>query len=618
MKRQLFTETGAFKLLHPSKNINIDFTNLYDNSTQVLYWQCNKDIRHVFQQKICSKTLQGYDCPYCSGVKTLSEESLAVVYPQIASELHPIKNTSFDPFKYSPTSNKKVVWLCSEGHEWSSRVESRTRGKDSGCPTCRKRANSFGTKYPSLLNEWDSTKNVDLNPFQLSPSSNKPVWWKCSVDPSHGNWKRVISTRTSDPSVGCPSCNKKPKNVKLPRLSEYSSFLCQEWHPTLNEDLQPANFTAGSSKKVWWVCSKCKNEWEATISNRARKNKGCPACSRNIPQKGSSILEQYPDLVNQWHPEKNNGLKPENFSYGSAQEIWWQCLENPEHTWLEPIVFRTKKNTKECKLCKIEANSLELNFPEIAGEWHPTLNGDLKPSEISQSSGQKVWWQCSVNPEHEWLADVRNRTTNKSKCKKCASEKRGHYYGYSNMVIDKKDIEIYHVFNTSIQSLSLLTNHSFKDNKRLIQPVYRMIYSSVITALESYLSDSFLNKTLGNSERVTKVISTNSDLNEKKYSVSDILDWHKNVESRVEKYLTDIIWHNMHTVRSLYKNVLGISFPENSAAISKAVGIRHDLVHRNGKTKKGKVHILNEFEVSELISNVEEFIGSIQKQLVVI
>jgi len=618
MKRQLFTETDAFQLLHPSKNAHIDFTDLYDNSTQIVYWQCEKDTRHVYKQKICSKILQGHGCSYCSDKKTLKEESLAFVFPNIANELHPTKNPDFDPFKYSPTSNKEVVWLCSEGHEWSSRVEARTRRTDGKCPTCRKIANSFATKYPLLLKEWDLTKNADLDPYQLSPSSDQSVWWKCYQDSNHKSWKRVIKTRTADPSKGCPTCSKKQNNVRLPKLTDYSEFLCNEWHPTLNKGMQPSDFTAGSIHKAWWVCSVCEHEWDASISNRARQSKGCPACSKHTPRKGNSILEQYPELIKQWHPTKNQQLKPENFSYGSAQEIWWQCEDNPEHVWSEAIVFRTKKNSIECKLCKLEANSLEVNFPEVAAEWHPTANGELKPSEISQSSGQKVWWQCSINPEHEWDAQVRNRTTNQSKCRDCASEIRGHYSGYSDIIVDKKDIETYHVFKTSIKSLSLLANHSFENNKRLIQPVYRMIYSSAITALESYLVDSFLNKVLGNSERITKVISTNKSLNEKKYCVADILDWHKNVESRVEEFLTELIWHNIPTVRSLYGDVLGVSFPDNTPSIFKAVGIRHDLVHRNGKTVKGKVHILNEIEVIELISNVDNFIGSIQKQLVII
>jgi len=49
--------------------------------------------------------------------------------------------------------------------------------------------------------------------------------------------------------------------------------------------------------------------------------------------------------------------------------------------------------------------------PDLAAEWHPTLNGDLSPSDIAFRSGKKVWWQCLTVPGHEWVSspDMRAR-----------------------------------------------------------------------------------------------------------------------------------------------------------------------------------------------------------------
>ncbi len=60
--------------------------------------------------------------------------------------------------------------------------------------------------------------------------------------------------------------------------------LAKEWHPTNNGNLTPKDVTAGSSKKVWWICSKNKNhEWKVIIKNR---NKGidCPYCFKKRRQ----------------------------------------------------------------------------------------------------------------------------------------------------------------------------------------------------------------------------------------------------------------------------------------------------------------------------------------------
>ncbi|MFL5495618.1 MAG: zinc-ribbon domain-containing protein [Gemmatimonadales bacterium] len=32
--------------------------------------------------------------------------------------------------------------------------------------------------------------------------------------------------------------------------------------------------------------------------------------------------------------------------------------------------------------------------PEVAAEWHPSLNRPLTPGEVKSGSGRKVWWSC--------------------------------------------------------------------------------------------------------------------------------------------------------------------------------------------------------------------------------
>ena len=625
MDKKLFNENKLFEELHPSLNKEIDFSKIYDTSSKLVTWQCTKDIRHVWKQRIRSRTKQGYGCSYCSGHRTLPEESLATLYPKVTAEIHPEKNPNFDARTRSPASNKVVHWICSNGHEWKSRVENRTKNKDTGCPTCRKRKNSFASKYPRLLQEWHPSKNNSFDPWELTSGSNKKVWWKCTKNPDHDDWERTIATRVYKDS-GCPKCVIAPKktirkNKPLPLLSIYSKEISEQWHPSKNGGKLPSEYTAGSVYKAWWLCSVCKNEWQSTIKNRARQNKGCPACASRTRGKsrqiiGASIVQTHPELIPIWHKTLNKELKPEQFTYGSAQKIWWQCLTNENHNWSEKIVLMTKKHSLECKICKKEANSLQTNYPQIAAEWHPTKNGNLTPNDVSQAAGQMIWWQCHVNPEHEWQADVRNRTKNKSNCYQCSLEKTAIHLRNPSQTISPEDVEIFHVFSSSLESLFLLLELPLDNNKRLIQPMYRMIYSSTITALESFLSDAFKNKVIKNNDRTLTVIKSNTELNTSKYSIEEIVDCHSNVELKVIEFLSNLIWHNIYNVKKLYKDTLDISFPENTSEIIKAVGIRHDLVHRNGKTKRGGMHILGKSDVESLIKETEQFVSQIQKQLI--
>ena len=45
-------------------------------------------------------------------------------------------------------------------------------------------------------------------------------------------------------------------------------------------------------------------------------------------------------------------------------------------------------------------NNLKFNFPDIAKEWHPTKNDDLKPSDVVKYANRKAWWLCKNG--HEW------------------------------------------------------------------------------------------------------------------------------------------------------------------------------------------------------------------------
>ena len=54
-------------------------------------------------------------------------------------------------------------------------------------------------------------------------------------------------------------------------------------------------------------------------------------------------------------------------------------------------------------------NILAIKNPELSKQWHPTLNEDLTPNDVTCYSNKKVWWQCSKNKEHIWKSTIYNR-----------------------------------------------------------------------------------------------------------------------------------------------------------------------------------------------------------------
>ena len=43
-------------------------------------------------------------------------------------------------------------------------------------------------------------------------------------------------------------------------------------------------------------------------------------------------------------------------------------------------------------MCAKRKISLEEYAPDLAKQWHPTKNGDLKPMDVTYGSKKKVWW----------------------------------------------------------------------------------------------------------------------------------------------------------------------------------------------------------------------------------
>ncbi|MBQ8040323.1 MAG: hypothetical protein IJ274_10725, partial [Lachnospiraceae bacterium] len=73
--------------------------------------------------------------------------------------------------------------------------------------------------------------------------------------------------------------------------------------------------------------------------------------------------------------------------------------------------------------------------PLLAKEWHPKLNGFLKPEMVSWSSGEKVWWLGICG--HEWQASIINRQKGNG-CPICCGQKV--LIGFNDLATTNPDI----------------------------------------------------------------------------------------------------------------------------------------------------------------------------------
>lgn len=69
------------------------------------------------------------------------------------------------------------------------------------------------------------------------------------------------------------------------------------------------------------------------------------------------------------------------------------------------------------------SNCLATTNPDILSEWHPTLNKDLTPYDITKGSHEKVWWKCENKNHKPWIAQIKNRVIRGDGCPYCSGNK---------------------------------------------------------------------------------------------------------------------------------------------------------------------------------------------------
>ncbi len=151
-------------------------------------------------------------------------------------------------------------------------------------------------------------------------------------------------------------------------------------------------------------------------------------------------------------------------------------------------------------------------------------------------------------------------------------------------------------------------------NSDIQQTLFRQIFISVISTLETYLSSSFINRTFNSEENLQRFVSTHPEFKNQKFELNQIFEKYDEIESIAQKVMLDTIYHNLPVVRNMYRDTFNISFPDFSE-IYKAVLKRHDLVHRNGFTKEGDQVEVNKGVINELINNVKGFIRKLVTEL---
>lgn len=450
------TNPLLLKEWNTEKNGSLNPHKILPGSHQKVWWKCINN--HEWQAPV-SRRVAGSGCPFCSGrIAIKGKNDLASTNPSLAKEWNYDKNGSLIPENVKAGSNKRVWWICDKGHEWQATINSRSFFQ-LGCPYCSNKKiipgfNDLSTVAPSLAKEWNYDRNGDLKPTDISCGSGKKVWWIC--DKGH-EWQAGVGDRYN--GNGCPVCSKagssmpeqgiayylsqhfeieqrtkisdKEVDIYLPCFNIGIEYDGAYYHQNLNKDmkkdavLQEAGiklirvkeYTSNCIMKDGSICYLQDNmgknyEWalsellkqlsELTGDNsfslidvNIKRDRLKIRERFSLIQKTNSLEAKYPELIQQWNRSKNGILKPDMFSYGSKESVWWVCDKG--HEWQASITNRIKG--RGCPVCNNRIiipgiNDLQTVNPTLAKEWDFEKNGKVKPNTIAPNARLNAWWIC--------------------------------------------------------------------------------------------------------------------------------------------------------------------------------------------------------------------------------
>lgn len=363
--------------------------------------------------------------------RSLYDYCIETAQPHLLTQWDELKNGRLKPDMVAVGSRQKVWWHCEKGHEWQSAVDSRVYSGRS-CPYCANQAvqpgeNDISTAAREMAKLWHPTRNGDLKPTDVMPGSHKRLWWRC--EKGHEWQAHAYAIKAGG---ACPYCSGRYPIPGETDLATTHPHLKKLWSD--KNKLRPTEVTAGTNKKVLWVCEKG-HEWEARVYSVALDGCGCPYCAGKLAIPGETDLAtRRPDLMAQWDFEKN-ARAPTELTVADHEKAWWKCELG--HSWQASVYSRTREKSAGCPYCTGRRvlpgfNDLATLKPALAKQWHPTLNGALKPEDVTLGSNKKVWWQCGEG--HVWQAFVYARAKAKGTgCPVCAGSVSKRSKRYINL-----------------------------------------------------------------------------------------------------------------------------------------------------------------------------------------
>lgn len=279
--------------------------------------------------------------------------------------------------------------------------------------------NSLAALYPEIAVQWHPGKNGELTPDKVRVETTLRPWWRCGE--GH-EWRAKTTARIA--GLGCPVCQESGTYIRGKNdLETLCPGIAAQWHPEKNGTLRPADVSAQSNRKVWWMCEKG-HEWQAFIQGRVVQNSRCPYCTGRRMIKGvNDLAALFPEVAAEWDYDTNDKL-PEDYKPTCPEKVFWVCSEG--HRWKTSIEKRTSRG-QGCPYCSGrdavpgETDIITIN-PEVMKYWDYAKNTEagIRPEDVKPHSDKWIWCRCDRG--HSWRVRAK-KLVRGDRCPYCRNQK---------------------------------------------------------------------------------------------------------------------------------------------------------------------------------------------------
>lgn len=408
---------------HPTKNGDVRPSQVAAHSNIKRWWQC--PVCEYAWSAAPGSRMRGNGCGACAGRRPTPMKNLATCHPEVAAWWHPSKNGTLTAELVTPGECATRWWLCPHGHEWQTTVYERVSG--TGCPKC----SGWGTsrREQQILAELRAAEwPLDEGSRSVSVAG-RPDSYRCDavitdwgLIVEYDGWRYHKTPKQLE--------RDRVKTAKLQRAGWLVIRIREEVEPISDSDVVvpivkdenrvPELVIAPVLARAADLGIKLPINSADYLKNYVRDGLASSAYIPGRPPKGRSFAELQTHLLTEWHPTKNLPMAPELLTARSGFRAWWICTKC-RYEWKRAVAART--GGSGCPNCAGQVthrgNNLARQRPDLAAQWHPTRNGDLKPKDVHVGSGKRVWWLCDVCA-HSWRTQPYRRSHEGTGCPKCA------------------------------------------------------------------------------------------------------------------------------------------------------------------------------------------------------